>query len=194
MRNARLLVVVVFLLQSPAALHADGGIVRLSERLRDYRITVFTSPNPLRAGPVDVSIFVQDAASGEPIAGARITVQASPRAHPDESIVCPATTEAATNKLFQSALFDLPEAGWWDVTIKVEGLRDPVEVHFEMEADKPLPHVWEMLPWIAWPIIVIVLFFVHKWLVQRKRWDSQRIKEASSPQGEPALVTCRPIT
>jgi hypothetical protein len=192
--NARVLVVVVFLLQPLAALHADGGIVRFSERRGDHRITVFTSPNPLRAGPVDVSIFVQEAATGEPIAGARITVQASPRAHPDETLVHSATTEAATNKLFQAALFDLPEAGWWDVAIKVEGLPDPVEVHFEMEADQPLPHVWEIIPWIAWPIIVIVLFFVHKWLVHRKRCESQRIKKAGFPKGEPALVTCRPIT
>jgi hypothetical protein len=194
MRNACALVVIVFLFQPLAALHADGGIVRFSERQGDYRITVFTSPNPLRAGPVDVSVLVQDAATGEPISGARITVQASPRAHPDESITFPATKEAATNKLFQAALFDLPEAGWWDVAIKVEGLPDPVEVHFEMEADQPLPHVWEIIPWIAWPIIVIVLFFAHKWLVHRKRCDSPRIKKAGFPKGEPALVTCRPIT
>ncbi len=194
MRNARLLVVVVFLFQPLAALHADEGVVRLSERRGDYRITVFTSPNPLRAGPVDVSVLVQDAATGEPISDARVTVRASPRAHPGESILCPATTEAATNKLFQAALFDLPEAGWWNVAIQVEGLPDPVEVHFEVEVDQSLPQVWEMIPWIAWPIIVIVLFFVHKWLVHRKRCDSQRIKKAGSPKEEPALVTCRPIT
>ncbi len=188
-----MLVVVVFLLQPPAALHADGGAVRFSERRGDYRITVFTSPNPLRAGLVDVSVFVQDAATGEPISGGQITVRARPRAHPDEAIICPATTESATNKLFQAAVFDLADAGWWDVAIKVEGLREPVEIYFEMEADQPLPLVWEMIPWIAWPIIVIVLFFVHKWLVQRKRWDSQRLKKAGSPKGEPALVTCRPI-
>ncbi len=192
MSNAYALVVVVFLLQPLAALHADGGMVRLSERRGDYRITVFTSPNPLRAGPVDVSVFVQDATTGEPISGAQITVRARARAYPDESLIYPATIEAATNKLFQAAAFDLPEAGWWDVAIKVEGLREPVEVYFEMEADQPLPLVWELIPWIAWPIVVIVLFFVHKWLVQRKRWDSSRIKKAGFPKGEPALVTLSP--
>ncbi len=192
MTKTRVLVVVVFLFQPLAALHADGGIVRFSERRGDYRITVFTSPNPLRAGPVDVSVFVKDAATGEPISSARIIVRASPRAHPDESIICPATTEAATNKLFQAAIFDLPEAGWWDVTIKVEGLCDPVEMYFKMEADQPLPHVWEILPWIVWPVIVVILFFVHKWLVQRKGWDAERRKEAGSPEGKPALATLSP--
>jgi hypothetical protein len=177
----RTLLVVVFLFQPLAALHADGGTVRFSERRGDYRITVFTSPTPLRAGPVDVSVFVQDAATSEPISDAEITVRALPRERPEAAIQQPATTEAATNKLYQSALFDLPDAGWWDVTIIVEGLRELVEVHFQMEADQPLPRVWEMMPWIAWPAVVVLLFFVHKWLVQRKQSGSQRVKEAGSP-------------
>jgi hypothetical protein len=168
LRNARLLLFALALFYPLAELHADGGAVRLSERRGDYRITVFTSPTPPRAGPVDVSVFVQDAASGEPVAEARITVRATPRDHPGEEICHPATTEAATNKLFQATVFDLPESGWWDVAILVEGLREPIEVHFEMEANEPLPRVWEMAPWIAWPVLAIVLFCVHQWLVRRK--------------------------
>lgn len=192
MKNVRVLLFVVFLFQPLAALHADGGAVRFSQRRGDYRITVFTAPTPLRAGPLDVSVFVQDAATGEAVADAQITVRASPRERPEAAIQQRATTEEATNKLFQAALFDLPEAGWWDVTIIVEGLREPVAVHFEMEADEPLPRVWEMTPWIAWPAVVVVLFLAHKWLVQRKQRESQRIKEAGSPEGEPALVALSP--
>jgi hypothetical protein len=177
----RALLVVVALFQSLAAVYADGGAVRLSEQRGKYRITVFTSPTPLRAGPVDVSVFVQDAATGEPVADAQITVRASPRERPEAVIQQRATTEAATNKLFQATLFDLPDAGWWDVVIIVKGLREPIELHFEMEADQPLPRVWEMMPWMAWPTVVVLLFFVHKWLVQRKQRESQRIKEAGSP-------------
>jgi hypothetical protein len=190
--NARVLLAVVFLFQPLAVVHADGGAVRLSERWGHYRITVFTSPTPLRAGPVDVSVFVQDAATGEPVANAQIAVRASPREHSEAAIHQRATADAATNKLFQAALFDLPQAGWWDVTINVEGLGEPVEVHFEMEADEPLPRVWEMTPWIAWPAVVVLLFVVHKWLVQRKRRGSQRINKASSPGGEPALIALSP--
>ena len=46
--------------------------MRLSERAGGYRVTVFTDPTPLRAGPVDVSVFVQDADTGEPAAGVRV--------------------------------------------------------------------------------------------------------------------------
>jgi hypothetical protein len=181
LKNTRVLLVVVCSLQPLAVLHADGGTVRFSERRGDYRITVFTSPTPLRAGPVDVSVFVQDAATGEPVADAQITVRASPREHPEAAIHQDATTEAATNKLYQAALIGLPESGWWDVTITVKGLREPIELHFEMEADQPLPRVREMIPWMAWPVVVVLLCFVHKWLVQRKQREWQRIKEAGSP-------------
>jgi hypothetical protein len=123
-----------------------------------------------------VSVFVQDTATGEPIRHAQISVRASPRERPEAATHQRATTEAATNKLYQAALFDLPEAGWWDVAIIVEGLREPVEIHFEMEADQPLPRVWEMTPWIAWPAVVILLFIAHKWLELRKPRQLQRIK------------------
>jgi hypothetical protein len=168
LRIARLPLLGIALLYPLAALHADGGSVRLSERKGDYRITVFTSPTPLRAGPVDLSVFVQDAISGEPLPQARITVCLTPRHPGGETISQLATAAAATNKLFQAAVFDLPEPGWWDGTILIEGLREPLEVHFEMEAGEPLPRLWEMAPWIAWPAGVILLFCVQQWLMRRK--------------------------
>jgi hypothetical protein len=152
-----------------ATLQADGGAVRRSERVSGYQITVFTAPNPLRAGPVDVSVLVQDAATGEPVPEARITIRTTPRAHPDEALNMLATTEAATNKLFQAAVFELPEAGWWDVEIAIEGLHEPIRIAFEMEAAGPLPRGLEMWPWICWPVLAVLLFGIHQWLVRRKR-------------------------
>jgi hypothetical protein len=180
LRNARLLLIGAVLLHPLAVLHADGGAVRLSERKGDYRITVFTSPTPLRAGPVDISVFVQDVATGEPIPEARIMVRAAPHEHPEAAIHQRATTEAATNKLFQVAIFDLPHSGWWEAAIIIEGLREPIEVGFAMEADASLPRVWEMTPWIGWPAAAVLLFCVHQWLVRRKARCGERIKKASS--------------
>ncbi len=184
MRNARalfrLLLFVAVLLQPRGVLLADGGAVRLSERRGDYRISVFTSPTPLRAGPVDISVFVQNAATGQPIPEARITLRAVPRDHSEAAIEERATMEAATNKLFQAAVFDLPEPGWWDVAITVEGLRERIEVQFDMEAGEPLPRFWEMTPWIIWPAAAVLLFCVHQWLVRRKAQGLRRINKAGS--------------
>ena len=157
-----------FILLSSTSLRADGGAVRLSERAGGYRVTVFTDPTPLRAGPVDVSVFVQDADTGEPAGGVRVFVRAAPRGRPDEAIGRPATAEAATNKLFRSALFELPEAGWWEMEATVEGERGRERVRFEAEAaDRPAS--WRALaPWIGWPALAVLLFTVHQVLVRRK--------------------------
>lgn len=154
--------------------------MRLSEQKGEYRITVFTAPTPVRAGLVDISVFIQDASTSEPIPEARITVHATPRDRPKETIRCPATTEAATNKLFQSAVFELPEPGRWDVVVVVERFDEQMEVRFDLEADEPLPRVGEMTPWIAWPGLAVFLFGVHQWLVRRHPRRSERIKKASS--------------
>src|SRR5262245_39241390 len=78
---------------SPCHARADGGTVRLSRRAGGYRITVFTDPTPLRASPVDVGVLVQDAATGEAVPGAQVTVWAAPSGRGREAVEHPATAE-----------------------------------------------------------------------------------------------------
>src|SRR5260370_27143233 len=96
---------------SPCQARADGGTVRLSEQQGKYRIAVFTAPTVLRAGPVDVSVLVQDADTGEAASGVLVSIGVERRGFPDVAFRHRATTEAATNKLFYAAEFDLPEPG-----------------------------------------------------------------------------------
>src|SRR5438445_9925471 len=102
------LIVSSLILHPSSLLRADGGTVRLSEKQGNYRLTVFTAPTPLRAGPVDVSVLVQDATTGEPASDVQVMIQAAWRGSPALAIHHPATTEAATNKLYYAATFDLP--------------------------------------------------------------------------------------
>src|ERR1700722_16170868 len=101
-------------LLSPQVL-ADGGTLRLRGRVGNYQIAVFTSPAVFRAGPVDVSVFVQDAATREHIPQAQVTVRLIAQDEPSLEIKHPATVGAATNKLFHAAEFELPRSGHWDV-------------------------------------------------------------------------------
>src|SRR5580704_13866550 len=68
-----------------AAARADGGTVRYYDRLGDYRVTVFTSPAPLRAGPVDVSVLVQNVETGQPIVDAEVIIFAKMQNRPVET-------------------------------------------------------------------------------------------------------------
>src|SRR5262245_4665046 len=86
---------------------ADGGVVRAIERDGGLQISAFTSPDPVVAGPVDISVLVQDAATGAPILDSQVQVAITPRSHAAEIVTLSATTEAATNKLFRACELEL---------------------------------------------------------------------------------------
>jgi hypothetical protein len=154
----------------PSLAVADGGTVRLSEQKGNYRITVFTAPIPLRAGPVDLSVLVQDADTGELVSEVQVTIKAVRSGSPDIAFRHRATTESATNKLYYAATFDLPEPGWYSVEVFIDGVLGKAQVRFELEAAEPLPSWLAMLPWVGWPVLAILLFSIHQLLV---RWRSR---------------------
>ena len=136
----------------------------------DYQLTVFTSPNPLRAGPVDVSVLIQDAATGRIVSDATVAVELS---HVNQSlppIRTAATVAAATNKLLHAALVDLPTPGQWDVHIEITTARDqaPIAIAFAMDAAPPLPRWLALWPAFTWPILAVLLFAIHRTLVVRR--------------------------
>jgi hypothetical protein len=146
---------------------ADGGTVRLRQRAGGYQIAVFTSPTPLRAGPVDVSALVQDAATEECLPEAQVTVRLKSNAG-GRTLEFSATTAAATNKLFHAAVFELPQAGRWDVDVAVDGPHGPALLGFPIEADGPAPRWHDFWPWFTWPALVVALFGLHQVLVRRR--------------------------
>jgi hypothetical protein len=171
MRNSRLLIGFLlassFILHPSSFLRADGGTVRLSQRAGGYQITVFTEPTPFRAGPVDVSVLVQDAVTKQALPETQVTVWVGQSARGRAAVPYLATTEAATNKLLQAALFELPEPGWWELEVVVQGPRGPGRVRCTVEAAGPAPRWLAFWPWVSWPALVVLLFGVHQLLVRR---------------------------
>lgn len=152
----------------------DGGTIRLSRRDGGLQITVFSAPTPLRAGPVDISVLVQDAITSEPIPEARVTVKLTLRDQRGLSIQRAATSDAATNKLLKAAVFVLPEPGRWEVEIAIERGQAATTVHFDLDAAGSAPKWPVMWPWIGWPAPVILLFSVHHLLVWKKSRQSRQ--------------------
>ena len=162
-----LLLLSSFILHPSSFLRADGGTLRLHEQAGNYQVAVFTSPTPLRAGPVDVSVWVQDAATGESVTEACVTVRLTARGS-GAVAEYQATTDAATNKLFRAAVFQLPEPGWWDVDVTIEGPHGSARVPFGVEADDALPRWRTLWLWFGWPALAVALFGIHQVLVRRK--------------------------
>ena len=166
----RVFLISSLILHPSSLLLADGGTIRLMKQKGGYRITVFTSPAPLRAGPVDISVLVQDAATGELASGVQITIEVQRRDWPGGALYHPATTEAATNKLYYAAMFDLPEVGWYSLGVSIDGPLGEAEVHCDVEAAETLPSWLTVWPWVGWPLLAILLFGIHQLLV---RWRSR---------------------
>ncbi|MBX9581146.1 MAG: hypothetical protein K2X87_12625 [Gemmataceae bacterium] len=156
------------LLGPTAVARADGGTVRASVVAAGWRVTVFTAPTPPRAGPVDVSVLVQDAATGRPDPGHRVRVRAEPRDRSGRPVEQPATADAATNKLLVAATIDLPEPGWWAVRVRVEADGRSAEVGFELEVGDRPPRWLSLAGWVGWPAAAVAVFAAHRALVRRK--------------------------
>ena len=138
--------------------HADGGTVIGQGRGEGMLVTVFAQPFPLRAGPVDFSILVQDEATRQPVlnatAGLRLKKLSAPTPEsawtsplctmpgPDGRI--PLTRSAANNKILYAAMPAVPEPGRWELSFDViDGNR---RATFSLKADAASP----LGPWVAW--------------------------------------------
>jgi hypothetical protein len=172
--NYRILPVLMVMLFSSLIPHpsslarADGGAVRLCERAGNYQLAVFTTPTPLRVGPVDVSVLVQDPATGECAPQIQVTLRLTAQAS-GRVLEYPATSGATSNKLFLAAEFQLPEAGLWDVEVCVDGPLGPAETRFQVEVGEAPPRWLDLWAWFTWPALAIALFGVHRSLVRRQR-------------------------
>jgi hypothetical protein len=168
----------------------DGGAILLSEKSGGYSITVFAAPAPLRAGPVDISVLVQDASSGQPLPQTQVTVRMTKPGLPAHDF--PATHQAATNKLLHAAQFGLPEPGHWHLEVDVEGGLGSSLVGGELQAAAPLPRWLELWPWIGWPALAVAIFALHQALSRRRlleNWSSSRRVRLDAAGGKGGAFT-----
>lgn len=154
--------------------HADGGTLHFTGQRHGYQITVFTSPTPLRTGLIDVSVLVQETATGKIRTNVPVTVHAYPLNHPAAAIGGSATPEAATNKLFQAIVLNLPEPGEWHIQVMVQGSDPPLPIELEVVVAGAMPSWVDLSLWIGWPAVAVVLFGIHQWLVHRRLLSLKR--------------------
>jgi hypothetical protein len=152
----------------------DGGTLQLVERSGPFDVTLFTAPTPLRAGPVDISVLVQDAATGEPVPSASVWVSVFPRGRPGASIQQAATFEAATNKLLRAVVFELFASGWWEFAVDIKDGSKSGQVRVGLYANEPAPRWQTFWPWLGWPALVVVLYGIHQFRLERARHDRGR--------------------
>jgi hypothetical protein len=139
---------------------ADGGVVQMQRSAGPFVITVFTAPAPLRAGPADISIMVQD--GDNPVLDAEVTV----RFHREggEAIEAEATRERSKNKLLYAALVSMPEAGSWEIDVAVVRNSEETRIDGVMIVAPPPPFLLTYWWTLALPPVAIGLFVINQWL------------------------------
>jgi len=153
------------LLAASAPLHADGGITVGQIERDGLRVTVFVAPVPVRAGPLDVTLLVQEIPSNQPVTDANISCSVQKVGPPSPSPVrlpawcssiapgarIPATPAHSRNKLLSGAYLPLTEPGRWELNIQLT--RGPASFSVSLPLDVAAPQQ-PLSTW--WPLIALV--------------------------------------
>jgi hypothetical protein len=147
---------------APLVALADGGAVCLHEASGPFLVTVFVSPSPLRAGPIDTSVLVQDQQTGAVILDAAIKLVVQPLSAEGPRELAEATHEHATNKLLQAATLNLQESGWWVLNVVVSRGREEAVLATKLEVAPAMHGLAVIWPFVLIPFFAIGLFAIHQ--------------------------------
>jgi len=166
MTSRKLLLPVVITLAQATAF-ADGGTVQLRKEAGALVITVFGSPAPLSAGPVDISLLVQNRNGLEPVLDANVSLLLRADASGTEIQARP-TREQAQNKLLYAAPVTLAESGKWQLAITILRNGERTEATGAIDVSSAPEMAASYWSYIAFPPLVIVVFVVREWLLRRR--------------------------
>ena len=157
------------LLFAAAAVRADGGRVLRRADAGPFAVTVFTAAGPVSAGPVDVSVLVQDRASGEALLDAAVAVTLTP---PGGAPVLRAEALPGRNRLLREAILALPEPGDWRLDVQVRRGGASGTVSALLSVEPPASRVAAIWPFLAAPPLAVALFALRRKFRRRPRFPS----------------------
>jgi hypothetical protein len=164
--------ILLLLSLSAACCYGDGGAVITRQMIDGLQLTVFASPAPLRAGPVDVSVLVQR--NEKPVLDAVVDIswQANSASSADWLPPCctmesgteriPALRRHSNNRFLYSAVFPMRTAGPSVLRIRVLEAGREVLLSCDLDVRRPLPPLLAFWPWLAFPPVAIAGFVLHQ--------------------------------
>jgi len=154
--------VLMSMMLAPLAVQADGGAVCLHEASGPFLVTVFVSPYPLRAGPADISVLVQDRETSEVVLDPTIKLAIHPLSANGSHLLTQARRELATNRLLQSARLDLPAPGLWVLNVSVSRGREEAVLSTTLQVAPETSRLAVVWPLLLFPPLAIGLFAIHQ--------------------------------
>jgi hypothetical protein len=159
--------------------HADGGAIVARRTIDGLGVTVFASPTPLRAGPIDVSVLLQQGERPVLDATVELAWRTFSTSSPDWLPPCctmnsppqriPAVQAHSNNKFLYSAIVPVKSSGPSELLITIRHGGGEAVLSCEIDAAPPLPPAVAFWPWLMFPPVAIVAFAIHQTLVRSRQ-------------------------
>jgi hypothetical protein len=165
---------------------ADGGAVQFQGDAGTFHITVFTLPPILSAGPVDVTVLIQERSKLDPLLDARVTLDLtaetgsslnkqawSPPAcalnAPASLTGIPVRLNHGENRLLYGALVQVPYSGIWQLKINVTRDSEKESVWTLLKVNPPAPAPLAYWHLFILPPIGVLCFILNRTARRRER-------------------------
>jgi hypothetical protein len=151
MRVLRALGVLFLLAGWTLATYADGGAVLFRQDAGAFIVTLFATSLPLHAGPADLSVMVQDRATGDVLLDPQVDLTFG-----DE------TVRLQPNRLMQSATVTFAHAGAWKLNLRVHRGSETAELSTECTVEPDHSRARIVWFYVLLPVAIILLFLVYQ--------------------------------
>lgn len=168
----------------------DGGAIIARQSVNGLDLTVFASPVPLRAGPVDVSVLVQQGDKAILDAAVEVAWKAGSTSSPEWLPPCckmdfhaekiPALRAHSNNRFLYSAIVPMKSAGPSELVIRVSQGEREAALSCDIEVRRSTPPVLAFWPWLVLPPVAIAGFALHQNLTR------SRPRGGSMKSGDPS--------
>lgn len=166
---------------------ADGGTIQFQGDAGSFHVTVFTLPPILSAGPVDVTVLVQDRAKLDPLLDAQVMLELSeqtgsgPRKEAWSPPACainmipslagiPARLNHGDNKLFYGAVIQIPSSGVWKLKVNVQRDAEKENVQTLLKINPPAPPPLAYWQLFMLPPVGVLGFILHRTARRKSRF------------------------
>ncbi len=154
------------------AAYGDGGTMLLHQDAGAFTVTLFAAPRPLQVGAADLSVMVQDRASGDVLLDPIIDLTIVPETGNAMQQTVRLAKGQASNHLLQAATVHFSSAGKWRLLLLVQRGNDGrgndvarLSTECAVEPDRSRATlVWL---YVLLPVGIILLFVIHQGLKLR---------------------------
>ena len=167
MKALRPLVAGLMLGMWATAAYGDGGTMLLHQDAGAFTVTLFAAPRPLQVGAADLSVMVQDRASGDVLLDPMIDLTFVPESGNAMQQTVRLAKGQASNRLLQATTVHFSSAGKWRLILLVQRGNDVAHLSTECTVEPDRSRATMVWFYVLLPVGIILLFVIHQGLKLR---------------------------